>query len=83
MAASPQREIRREWVKDLVDVTTGAPILRTSGRHHNGRATTRVVLADRSHLTFPVRPRQRHSLMSAVDEAGNHLIEYRWGQFKL
>jgi hypothetical protein len=69
-------------VKDLLDVTTDVPILRMSGRHFAGKATTRVVLADQTILWFPVRLRHRHSLMSAVDEAGNHLIEYRWGQFK-
>ena len=69
-------------VKDVVDVTTNVPILRMSGRHYSGKATTRVVLADHTSLKFPVRLRQRHSLMSAVDEEGNHLIGYRWEQFK-
>ena len=69
-------------VKDLLDVTTNVPILRMSGRHYAGKATTRVLLADHTILRFPVRLGQRHSLMSAVDEAGNHLIEYRFGQVK-
>ena len=77
-------------LSNLVDVTTNVVVLQSSGTHYSGKATSHVVLEDGSQLAFPVRRGRhhlfrmganRHSLMSAVDATGEHLIEYRWGQF--
>jgi hypothetical protein len=82
---------RNPRVYDLVDATSNIAILQKSGSHFGGKATTRVILEDEFQLEFPVRRgtrwhsaragANRHSLMSAVDAAGNHLIEYRWVEF--
>ena len=62
---------------DLVDVATNAPVLRMSGLHFNYRAGTRLTLVGQRELRFPVKGHSWRALMSAIDESGNSLIEYR------
>lgn len=62
---------------DLVDVATNAPVLRMSGLHFNYRAGTRLTLIGQRELQFPVKGHSWRALMSAIDESGNSLIEYR------
>ncbi len=68
---------------DLVNVATGTAVLRSGGCHHDRRACARVYLTGRGELTFPVRGRTRtRALMSAIDESGNSLIQYRRTSYK-
>lgn len=63
---------------DLVNVATGVAVLRSDGHHFDRRAGARVYLTGRGELSFPVRGRTgTRALMSAVDESGNTLIQYR------
>jgi hypothetical protein len=63
-------------VRDLINVQTGSPVLRRTGRHFEGRAGTRIVTPG-SEISFPVKGRRRSAVMSAIDGSGNRLIEYR------
>jgi len=65
-------------VVDLVDVEANAPVLRMSGFHLNRRAGTRLTLVGQRELRFPVTGRKWRALMSAIDESGNSLIDYRF-----
>ena len=67
---------------DLVNVATNAQVLRISGGHFNGRAGTRVTLTGQGEIQFPVRGTGGRALMSAIDESGNCLVEYRSVQAK-
>jgi hypothetical protein len=64
-------------VEDLVNLSTNAPVLRMSGLHSNYRAGTRLTLVGQRELRFPVKGYSWRALMSAIDESGNSLIEYR------
>ncbi len=72
----------KDPIADLVNVATNAAVLRISGSHFRGRARTRVALAGQPELQFPVRGVGGRALMSAIDESGNCLVEYRSVQFK-
>ncbi len=72
-----KRVLARHRVVDLVDVATNSPVLRMSGLHLNCRAATRLTLVGQCELRFPVTGRKRHALMSAIDESGNSLVDYR------
>ncbi len=60
-------------VYDLIGVATNAPVLRRSGVHFAGQATSQVTLGSQVKFDFPVRGK----LMSAIDESGDSLIQYR------
>jgi hypothetical protein len=65
-------------VADLVDTATNAPVLRISGVHYNDCARTLVRLrASQRAILFPVRSSEKCALMSAIDDSGNSLVEYR------
>jgi hypothetical protein len=63
-------------VRDLVNVRTGSSVLRKSGVHFGGRTRTKMVLGERE-FTFPIRGEFPHLVMSAVDESGRRMVEYR------
>jgi hypothetical protein len=63
-------------VADLVNTATNAPVLRLTGVHINGVDGTSVSLGNRE-IRFPVRGHKKCALMSAVDDSGNSLVEYR------
>jgi hypothetical protein len=63
-------------VRDLVNVRTGSSVLRKSGVHWGGRTRTKMVLGERE-FTFPIRGEAPHFVMSAVDESGRRMVEYR------
>jgi hypothetical protein len=63
---------------ELWDLATNEPLLRQISTHHNFIADSRVIVGQHT-LTFPVIGRRRErSLMSAVDESGTGLIQYRF-----
>ena len=64
-------------VADLVNTATNAPVLRITGIHHNGVDGTSVSLAGQRVIRFPVRGHKECALMSAMDDSGNSLVEYR------
>jgi hypothetical protein len=64
-------------VGDLVNTATNAPVLRMTGVHFNGDDATSVNLAGKGEIRFPVRGHKKCALMSATDESGNSLVEYR------
>jgi len=64
-------------VTDLVDTATNAPVLRITGHHYNGVDGTTVSLAGQREIRFPVRGHKKCALMSAIDDSGNSLVEYR------
>jgi DivIVA domain-containing protein len=62
----------------LVD-ETGTPVLYTSGQHHAYRAKTSISFPDQRWLRFPVRQTgEFNAVMTAVDEAGNSVVRYRY-----
>lgn len=64
-------------VADLVNTGTNAPVLRITGVHYNDNAGTSVTLAGQRVIRFPVRSSEKCALMSAIDDSGNSLVEYR------
>jgi hypothetical protein len=64
-------------MEELVNTATNAPILRMSGRHWHGEGDTRITLTGKRELQFPVRGSDAFGLMSAIDESGKSLVEYR------
>lgn len=74
---------KRSWfspesrVKDLVNVATNAPVLQMRDAHLGHRAGTRVTIVGQRELSFPVKGQRLRAIMSAIDESGNSLIEYR------
>ena len=50
--------------------------------HFDGRAGKRVTLTGQGEIQFPVRGAGGRALMSAIDESGNCLVEYRSVQAK-
>jgi hypothetical protein len=64
-------------VSDLVNTATNAPALRVTGVHYNGVDRTSVSLAGQREIRFPVRGHKECALMSAMDDSGNSLVEYR------
>jgi hypothetical protein len=78
-----QQVVKRKFlpaarVADLVNTATKAPVLRITGVHFGGHAGTSVSLAGQREIRFPVRGGQKKcALMSAIDDLGNSLVEYR------
>ena len=72
-----KRKWKVERVADLVDLTKNAPVLRSTGVHHGGKAGTGIALVGQPEIRFPVRGAKSHALMSAVDSSGNNLIAFR------
>jgi hypothetical protein len=72
-----QRVDKKKNVYDLVNTATNAPVLRITGIHYNGGDGTSVSLAGQREIRFPVRGHKKCALMSAMDDAGNSLVEYR------
>ncbi len=72
-----QRVDKKKNVYDLVNNATNAPVLRITGIHYNGGDGTSVSLAGQREIRFPVRGYKKCALMSAMDDAGNSLVEYR------
>jgi hypothetical protein len=65
-------------VADLVNTATNTPVLRITGVHYNDYAGTLVRLwAGQRSILFPVRSSEKCALMSAVDDSGHSLVEYR------
>jgi hypothetical protein len=64
-------------VVDLVNDSTNAPVLRLSGIHMDLKAGTTLIMNGQGPLHFSVRGAPSGALMSAIDESGNSLIEYR------
>ena len=70
-------------VRELVSAGTNTSVLGLTGIHFRGSATTRVTLAGQREVHFPVRGDLRmrgprlFALMSALDESGESLVEYR------
>jgi hypothetical protein len=57
---------------------TGTPVLYTTGRHYNRRAGACVTFPDRRWLEFPVWGTFKvHAIMTAVDQDGNKVAQYR------
>ena len=70
------RLLKRE--RQMIEIVSGREVLRSTGRHYNQRANTRVDLFDRGTLHFPVRQRGAlYAVMSALDDTGRSLVEYR------
>lgn len=67
-----------DHAKWLVD-EAGTPVLHFEGRHFEGKADTKVRLRDQSMLSFPVIGRWNRAIMSAIDESGDTLVQYRLG----
>ncbi len=64
--------------RQMIDVASGQEVLRSTGRHYNEKADTRVDLFGGGTLNFPVRTTGAlYAVMSALDESGRSLIEYR------
>ena len=63
-------------VRELVNVATNAPVLRMRGTHFDHSAYTRITIGQHE-LQFPVVGTRQLALMSAIDQSGNSLIEYR------
>ncbi len=72
-----RRIVAASRVADLVNTATNAPVLRITGVHYNGVDGTSVSLADQGEIRFPVRGHNKCALMSAIDDSGNSLVEYR------
>ena len=72
-----QRVDKKKNVYDLVNNAKNAPVLRITGIHYNGGDGTSVSLAGQREIRFPVRGYKKCALMSAMDDAGNSLVEYR------
>jgi hypothetical protein len=73
-------ELRRPNIKHdrrMIEVNGGREVLRSTGRHYAKQANTRVELFDRGTLHFPVRELGEIAVMSALDESGRSLLEYR------
>lgn len=64
-------------IRELVD-DAGMPVLYTSGSHFNLRAHATISFPGQRWLRFPVRGTARgEAIMTAVDEAGNSVVQYR------
>jgi len=72
-----RRIVAASRVADLLNTATNAPVLRITGVHYNGVDATSVRLADQREIRFPVRGHNKCALMSAIDDSGNSLVEYR------
>jgi DivIVA domain-containing protein len=64
-------------IEELVNAATNAPVLRKSGSHWDHKGDTRVTLIGQRELHFPVRGFLGAGTMSAIDDSGNSLVEYR------
>ena len=66
-------------VWELVD-ETGTPLLYTSGRNYDWRARASIMFPDQRWLRFLVRGTEKaNAIMTAVDQAGNRVAQYRIG----
>jgi hypothetical protein len=63
-------------VRDLINLSTGSPLLRRSGQHFNRADSTKVTLG-RTVYSFPVIGRPSRAVMAAIDERGRRVVEYR------
>ncbi len=63
--------------RELVDVSNGRVIFSSTGLHYNNHANTQVVSPGEGSFRFPVRSTRRAGLMSAIDESGKVLAEFR------
>ncbi len=73
-----QLKMGRPLDRELVDVASGASVLRMEGVHFESRAGTRVTMADHTAIELPVTGRSIfHATMAAVDESGNRVMQYR------
>jgi DivIVA domain-containing protein len=63
--------------EELVNTATNAPLLRKSGSHWDHKGDTRMALIGHQELQFPVRDLGSFGHMSAIDQCGNILVEYR------
>ena len=69
---------RKLGLRELVD-EAGTPVMYASVRRFGRRAGTSISFPDRRWLRFPVRgTRQGDAIMTAVDEAGNSVVRYRF-----
>jgi DivIVA domain-containing protein len=64
-------------IEELTNIATNAPVLRKSGGHWDHKGDTRVTLTGQRELQFPVRGISGVGTMSAIDDSGNRLVEYR------
>jgi hypothetical protein len=68
---------RAESIEKFVD-ETGTHVLYTAGTHFSYRARARITFPGRRWLEFPVRGIfRRHAIMTAVDQDGNNVAQYR------
>ncbi len=63
-------------VRDLINLSTGSPLLRKSGQHFNRADATKITLG-RTVYSFPVIGQPSHAVMTAIDEGGRRVVEYR------
>jgi hypothetical protein len=66
-------------IEELANTATNAAVLRKSGGHWDHKGDTRMSLTGQRELQFPVRDLHDliYGLMSAIDESGTSLVEYR------
>jgi len=66
-------------IEELANTATNAAVLRKSGGHWDHKGDTRITLTGQRELQFPVRGFLDviYGLMSAIDESGISLVEYR------
>jgi hypothetical protein len=70
------RLVKRE--RQMIERISGREVLRSTGRHYNQQANTGVDLIGHGTLHFPVRRGGAlYAEMSALDETGRSLLEYR------
>ena len=64
--------------RKMINVASGQEGFRSTGRHYKGKVDSRVELSDCRTLHFPARTTGAlYAAMSALDESGRSLIEYR------
>jgi DivIVA domain-containing protein len=66
-------------IEELANTVTKAAVLRKSGGHWDHKGDTRITLTGQHEIQFPVRGVLDviYGLMSAIDESGTSLVEYR------
>jgi hypothetical protein len=68
---------RIKSLRELVD-ELGTPVLYTTGMHFNHRAKACITFPDGRRLEFPIQGRfMVHAIMTAVDQDGNKVAQYR------
>ena len=68
--------LAKNRVRELINLSTGTPLLRRSGQHFNRADSTEITLG-RTVYSFPVIGRPSHAVMAAIDGRGRRVVDNR------